>query len=52
MVVAAVIMMVTRSGIPSVTLRGERSDWVNLLAKLDEMHTFGEEPRLFASLLK
>ncbi|KAJ5438756.1 uncharacterized protein N7458_009754 [Penicillium daleae] len=46
MVVAAVIMIVTRSGIPSVTLLGERSDWDNLLAKLDEMHTFGEEPRL------
>jgi hypothetical protein len=62
-IVAAVIMMgtlqkyftyvmVTRCGIPSVTLLGERSDWVDLLAKLEKIHTFGEEPRLFASLLK
>lgn len=45
-------VMVTRCGVPSVTLLGERSDWINLLAKLDKIHGFGEEPRLFASLLK
>lgn len=62
-VVAAVVMMgtfqkyfhyvfVTRCGIPSVTLLGERDDWVDLLAKLEKIHTFGEEPSLFATLLK
>lgn len=62
-VVAAVVMMgtlqeyfsyvaATACGIPSVTLLGERSDWVELVAKLGNIRTFGEEPSLFASLLK
>ena len=39
-------------GIPSVTLEGERSDWVNILSRLDKLASFGAEPLQWVSLLK
>lgn len=39
-------------GIPSVTLLGEQSDWEKLLARLDGLAAFGEEPTEFASGLQ
>ncbi|OJJ47399.1 hypothetical protein ASPZODRAFT_132383 [Penicilliopsis zonata CBS 506.65] len=39
-------------GIPSVTLLGEREDWELLLSKLEPLSTLGEEPALFAKLLR
>jgi hypothetical protein len=39
-------------GLPSVTLLGEREDWVKLLSKLDRLHEFGDEPTIFAERLK
>lgn len=38
-------------GIPSVTLLGEREDWVKIRRRVDKLHTFGREPELWASLL-
>ncbi|PYI02090.1 hypothetical protein BO78DRAFT_400814 [Aspergillus sclerotiicarbonarius CBS 121057] len=62
-IVAAVLMMGTFQkyftytmcllcGIPTVTLQGEREDWVNLLAKLERIPSLGTEPAQFASLLE
>ncbi|KAJ3484795.1 hypothetical protein NLJ89_g11953 [Agrocybe chaxingu] len=39
-------------GIPSVTLEGAKSDWENLLARLDKLPTFGAEPAAWAALLR
>ena len=39
-------------GIPSVTLEGEKSDWERLLARLDKLDSFGEEPKIWATLLR
>lgn len=39
-------------GIPSVTLLGEREDWVKLHAKLDRLYEFGDDAGLFADALK
>ena len=39
-------------GIPSVTLEGEKSDWERLLARLDKLNSFGEEPKAWAALLR
>jgi hypothetical protein len=39
-------------GIPSVTLLGEREDWVKLLAKLDRLPEFGPDPTEFAARLR
>ncbi|KAL2162458.1 hypothetical protein VTH06DRAFT_7371 [Thermothelomyces fergusii] len=39
-------------GIPSVTLLGERADWVKLLARLDRLPEFGPEPADFAARLR
>jgi hypothetical protein len=39
-------------GIPSVTLEGEKSDWERLLARLDRLESFGEEPKAWAALLR
>ena len=39
-------------GIPSVTLEGEKSDWERLLARLDKLDSFGEEPRAWAAMLR
>ena len=39
-------------GLPSVTLLGEKADWELILARLDKLTTFGEEPTQFCRLLK
>jgi hypothetical protein len=39
-------------GIPSVTLLGERADWVTLVKKLDRLYQLGDEPARFAQLLR
>ncbi|CAG7557913.1 unnamed protein product [Fusarium equiseti] len=39
-------------GIPSVTLLGEREDWVKLQDKLGRLYEFGEDAGLFADALK
>ena len=39
-------------GIPSVTLLGEREDWEDILARLDKLPELGEEPSMFANLLR
>jgi hypothetical protein len=39
-------------GIPSVTLLGEREDWVKLREKLDRLPDFGTEPAAFAAQLR
>lgn len=62
-VVAAILMMGTLQkyfkytcrllcGIPSVTLAGEREDWVTLVKKLEKLHQLGDEPARFAQLLR
>lgn len=62
-VVAAVLMMgalqnyfsykmCLACGIPSVTLLGERGDWVSLVNKLDKIPRLGKEPAKFAKLLQ
>ncbi|PPQ93915.1 hypothetical protein CVT25_008005, partial [Psilocybe cyanescens] len=62
-VVCAVLMMATLKayfsygfalccGIPSVTLEGEKEDWVKLLTRLDKMESFGYEPKAWAALLR
>ena len=61
--IAAVIMMgtlqsyftyefYTRCGLPSVTLLGKRSDWVNMLERLEKIPSFGKEPSQWYKLLK
>ncbi|KAM0345584.1 hypothetical protein ACHAPU_006237 [Fusarium lateritium] len=39
-------------GIPSVTLLGERQDWIKLMDKLEYLKEFGEEPAKFADKLR
>ncbi|KAI0676439.1 hypothetical protein C8Q78DRAFT_1065267 [Trametes maxima] len=39
-------------GIPSVTLAGERADWEKLLARLERLPALGEEPRVWAAMLR
>ena len=39
-------------GLPSVTLLGEVSDWIDILRRLDKIDLLGEEPRQFASMLR
>jgi hypothetical protein len=39
-------------GIPSITLLGDREDWVKLLRKLHRLSEFGAEPTDFAARLK
>ncbi|KAH6915752.1 hypothetical protein BKA70DRAFT_1178945 [Coprinopsis sp. MPI-PUGE-AT-0042] len=62
-VVASVLMMATLKayfsygmmlmcGLPSVTLEGERSDWVNLLNRVEKLDSFGDEPKAWAGLLR
>lgn len=61
-VTAAVLMMGTLQkyfsytmsltcGIPSVTLLGERADWVDIRGRLDKLRHFGREPERFGRLL-
>jgi hypothetical protein len=60
--VAAMVMMATTKayfeysllvgcGFPSVTLLGEREDWVNLLGRVPKLATFGDEPAEWSKLL-
>ncbi|KAL7908032.1 hypothetical protein GGI35DRAFT_453182 [Trichoderma velutinum] len=60
--VAAMVMMATTKsyfeyillcgcGFPSVTLVGERDDWVKLLERLPKLATFGHEPAEWSKLL-
>ena len=42
----------TCCGIPSVTLEGERSDWVNVLNRIEKLESFGDEPKAWAGLLR
>ncbi|KAI0859949.1 hypothetical protein F4860DRAFT_481235 [Xylaria cubensis] len=62
MVTAAVLMMGSMQkyfsytasmicGIPSVTLLGDRDDWVEIRRRLEYLPRLGEEPRQFALLL-
>ena len=39
-------------GLPSVTLLGEKADWLRLLARLDRLPTFGDEPAEWAEMLR
>ena len=39
-------------GIPSMTLLGERSDWEDILARLEKLKTLGNEPTYWYHLLK
>ncbi|KAF3055374.1 Uncharacterized protein CFAM422_013152 [Trichoderma lentiforme] len=59
---AAVVMMATMKayfeyiatggcGFPSVTLLGERADWINLLEKIAKLATYGEELSAWSKLL-
>ncbi|EHK47167.1 hypothetical protein TRIATDRAFT_184268, partial [Trichoderma atroviride IMI 206040] len=60
--VAAMVMMATTKayfeyiilvgcGFPSVTLLGEREDWVSLLERLPKLAEFGDEPKEWSKLL-
>ncbi|MCJ1463123.1 hypothetical protein MMC07_001728 [Pseudocyphellaria aurata] len=62
-VVAAIVMMGTLQkyftysmrlacGLPSVTLYGERSDWEDILMRLEKLPSFGEEAGRWYDLLK
>ena len=39
-------------GIPSVTLLGERADWLRLLSRLDRLPELGDEPAEWAAMLR
>ncbi|KAF2661899.1 hypothetical protein K491DRAFT_710326 [Lophiostoma macrostomum CBS 122681] len=39
-------------GLPSVTLLGEKADWQSLLAKLDRLPAFGDQPASYATQLE
>lgn len=39
-------------GLPSVTLLGKQSDWVNILDRVEKLNEWGEEPTLWCSLLR
>lgn len=62
-VVASILMMgilqkyftykfTLRCGIPSVTLLGEKSDWEDIVARLEKLQTFGDETTSWHHLLK
>lgn len=44
--------MMCTCGIPSVTLLGEGSDWEDMLKWLDKLDKLGNQPKVFASLLR
>lgn len=44
--------VVLRCGVPSVTLEGEKSDWVTILSRLTKLESFGPEPKAWAALLR
>lgn len=63
MIVASVLLMGSlkeyfgykcdmRCGLPSVTLLGERTDWEEILRRLDKLKEFGDEPTQFCALLR
>ncbi|TBU22392.1 hypothetical protein BD309DRAFT_897067 [Dichomitus squalens] len=39
-------------GIPSVTLEGEKSDWVEIYRRLERLYDFGKEPSVWAEMLR
>ncbi|KAL9586671.1 MAG: hypothetical protein Q9212_000740 [Teloschistes hypoglaucus] len=39
-------------GLPSVTLLGDKADWVTILNRLEKLKEYGEEPTQFSNLLK
>lgn len=39
-------------GIPSVTLEGEQIDYIKILDRLDRLEEFGEEPKMWAAMLR
>ncbi|KAL8853146.1 MAG: hypothetical protein Q9221_002028 [Calogaya cf. arnoldii] len=39
-------------GLPSVTLLGEREDWILILQRLEKLKEYGQEPTQFCNLLK
>ena len=39
-------------GIPFVTLEGEKSDWENILLRIEKLKEFGPEPEAWARLLR
>lgn len=41
----------TGCGFPSITLLGERDDWVKMRYRLDQLHEYGDEPTEWAALL-
>jgi hypothetical protein len=62
-VIASIIMMasmkkyfkftsIMRCGIPSVTLLREKSDYEQILQKLDKLQALGIEPGYFATVLR
>ncbi|THU90809.1 hypothetical protein K435DRAFT_968487 [Dendrothele bispora CBS 962.96] len=62
-VISSVLMMSTmkkylsytmklKCGIPKVTLEGEKADWEHLLARVEKLKEFGEEPTLWYNLLR
>ncbi|KAI0690420.1 hypothetical protein C8T65DRAFT_98399 [Cerioporus squamosus] len=44
--------MACMCGIPSITLEGERADWEKLLSRLDRLSDLGEEPAVWARMLR
>jgi hypothetical protein len=40
------------NGIPSITLLGTKTDWKNLLGKLDSLEQLGKEPKLYSHMLR
>ncbi|KAG8824195.1 hypothetical protein FRC19_002307 [Serendipita sp. 401] len=41
-----------RCGIPSITLLGEKQDYLSILQRLDKLEEFGQEPTVLAHLLR
>jgi len=39
-------------GLPSVTLLGKQSDWVDILDRVEKLNEWGKEPTLWCSLLR
>ncbi|KAH9899272.1 hypothetical protein C8Q73DRAFT_639425 [Cubamyces lactineus] len=41
-----------RCGLPTMTLDGTRADWQGILDRLDRIHEFGDEPSVWADMLR
>lgn len=39
-------------GLPSVTLLGQKKDWEKMLSRLERLNTFGDQPKVFYTLLE